>query len=301
MAKAIQDEKSKNPSDVQSIMLMIKNQAERNAQWVKQASTLSSFVEQTTGANKRKRNQDNVQQNQNRNAKKHKPTQGKVKTYDQYCAWCYKLRGQMFYGHLAADCTNNPNNASASAATSSNSKKDFKKQRKVIADSGASESLKKSKDLEIAQELEEYLQQDTTNKNIKEYFSLIKSLHNSTPHLPLTRTFQGFNGSTQIGFKGGELQLSQSLSIPYTYRIKDLKDEIASISQINDLGNITVFTKDSVLVIPYTEQISRLIKILAKQCIAEGNREDGIYYFDDYIDSSNSKQCIIAPSSCTRH
>jgi hypothetical protein len=207
IAKSIQDEKAKSPSDIASILLMIKNQADRQKHWEKKIYRTSSNPYGSKVKEKVPKGLKRKQSDQG-----HAPPK-KQKTHNIYCKWCFKLKGVKYFGHLADDCFNKPQVSKENPSTSKP-----KKQVKVIADSGASESLVKLQDAEMT-DLVDFLESDSNewdssfpgkeprlNKSGKKYpHHLLASSKTKNKNLPLIRVFQGFNGSTQKGLRGGEI------------------------------------------------------------------------------------------------
>jgi hypothetical protein len=100
--------------------------------------------------------------------------------------------------------------------------------------------------------------------------------------VPQTQTFIGFDGSIQTGLRGAEsINLAEGLSITDTYALKSITEPIVSVSQVNDQGHYTIFTKNELFVIPESDLTIKVLEFLKIKSILGGFREDGVYYFNE--------------------
>jgi len=304
MARVIQDEKSKEPHNIDRIVLMIKNQADRLGQWNHHESTES---DQDKSSRKRKNKSDDKGKDStnNGNAKKQR-------TNNVYCHYCFEKFKVKRYGHTKDECSNNPANASPAGKP--------KPTKKITADTGSAATLLpanatqqsitrddlKGLSKKAVLDLLEHLQLDDLlstdeegNKMDTQCFSYLSHSVPSyaptflpfiqtplhclmTKKAPHTQTFIGFDGSIQTGLRGAEpINLAEGLSINDTYELKNITDPIVSVSQVNDQGHFTIFTKNELFVIPEDIITNKLLELLKTKSILGGYREDGVYYFNE--------------------
>jgi hypothetical protein len=303
MARVIQDEKSKDPHNVDRIILMIKNQADRLGQWHYHES---ADQDQDHKSSRKRKKDDNLNKDSKNNGSK------KQKTNQVYCQHCFEKFKVKRYGHTKDECNNNPSNAGQAQKP--------KVTKKITADTGSAatlmpinevqrkisradlKGLSKEEVLTLLSELQldDFLSTDEDqNKMDEAYLSSLSFPHSSsnanallsfqtplsclmTKNTSKTQTFIGFDGSIQTGLRGTEpINLAEGLSINDTYELKSITDPIVSVSQVNDQGHFTIFTKNELFVIPEDIVSNKLLELLKTKSILGGYREDGVYYFNE--------------------